>query len=187
MAGRKKWKHPLAEACHSEIFARSMAFLLCLLTCPHLWSMKEPDIQTFIRWLFWDISLHLFSQLALWIKSYSLPQHLISESVVWRAEWAWAPSYKLTLFCQFSGESVLLQIHWWVWLPVYILLSISFFFILLDCFHMQAEVLSNSLVILFVWSSNLVTFTSAVVQYMLHNGTPAEGPPLRIISIQQPF
>ena len=82
MAGRKKWKHPLAEACHSEIFARSMAFLLCLFTCPHLWSMKEPDIQTFIRWLFWDISLHLFSQLALWIKSYSLPQHLTSDSLV---------------------------------------------------------------------------------------------------------
>ena len=60
MAGRKKWKHPLAEACHSEIFARLMVFSLCLLTCPHLWSIKEPDIQTFIRWLFWGISLPPF-------------------------------------------------------------------------------------------------------------------------------
>ena len=30
-----------------------MAFLHCFLTRPHLWFIKEPGIQTLIRWLFW--------------------------------------------------------------------------------------------------------------------------------------
>ena len=35
------------------MFARLMAFLHCFLTHPHLWSIKEPGIQTLIRRLFW--------------------------------------------------------------------------------------------------------------------------------------
>ena len=34
-----------------------MAFLLCFLISLHLWSIKEPGIQTLTRQLFWDISL----------------------------------------------------------------------------------------------------------------------------------
>ena len=34
-----------------------MASLFCFLTFPHLCSIKEPGIQTPIRWLFWGISL----------------------------------------------------------------------------------------------------------------------------------
>ena len=34
-----------------------MVFLLCFLTTSHPWSIKEPSIQTPIRWLFWDINL----------------------------------------------------------------------------------------------------------------------------------
>ena len=40
-----------------EIVARLMTFLLFLLTYSHLCFIKEPGIQTPIRWLFWDISL----------------------------------------------------------------------------------------------------------------------------------
>ena len=32
-------------------------FLLCFLPSSHLWSILEPDIQSPIRWLPWDISL----------------------------------------------------------------------------------------------------------------------------------
>ena len=35
------------------MFAKLMAFLHCFLTHPHLWSIKEPGIQTLIRRLFW--------------------------------------------------------------------------------------------------------------------------------------
>ena len=34
-----------------------MASLLCFLTSPHFCSVKEPGIQTPVRWLFWGISL----------------------------------------------------------------------------------------------------------------------------------
>ena len=40
-----------------EIFVRLMAFCIYLLTALPLCSMKEPGIQTPVRWLFWDISL----------------------------------------------------------------------------------------------------------------------------------
>ena len=60
-----------------EIFARLMAFLLYFLISPHLCSIKEPDIQTLIIWLFWDISVPSSQSAAFQIKLYSLPQHLI--------------------------------------------------------------------------------------------------------------
>ena len=34
-----------------------MAFLLCFLTSPLLWSIKEPGVQILVRWLFWGASL----------------------------------------------------------------------------------------------------------------------------------
>ena len=63
-----------------EIFARLMAFLLCFLTFPLLWSIKEPEIQSHV-WLFWDISLTSPQSAGLQIKSYFLPQHLVSDSL----------------------------------------------------------------------------------------------------------
>ena len=42
---------------HSSKASRLMAFLLCFLTSPHLWSIKEPGIQNPIKWWFWGTSL----------------------------------------------------------------------------------------------------------------------------------
>ena len=53
----------------SEIFARLMAFLLCFLTSPHFWSIKEPGIQTQIRWLFWGASVPSSWSAGSWFKS----------------------------------------------------------------------------------------------------------------------
>ena len=39
------------------MLAKLKAFLLCFLTSPHLWSIKEPGIQTPRRWLFQGASL----------------------------------------------------------------------------------------------------------------------------------
>ena len=60
-----------------EICARLMAFLLYFLFSPHLCFIKEPDIQTLIIWLFWDISVPSSQSAAFQIKLYSLPLHLI--------------------------------------------------------------------------------------------------------------
>ena len=65
-----------------------MAFLLCVLTSPHLCSIKEPDIQIPIRWLFWDNILGLP---AFQIKSYSLPLPLVSWIL-----WTWLHYLKLS-------------------------------------------------------------------------------------------
>lgn len=58
------------------------------------------------------------------------------------------PSFKLPPFCHFSGKSILLYISWRDLTHSVYLLSISFFSILLEDFHIQAGVLSNSLVTL---------------------------------------
>ena len=57
-----------------------------------LWSIKEPGIQTPIRWLFWGTSLPSSLSAPFWIKLFSLLQYLISQihwPVLWRAEWPW--------------------------------------------------------------------------------------------------
>ena len=57
-----------------------------------LWSIKEPGIQTPIRWLFWSTSLPSSLSAPFWIKLFSLLQYLISQihwPVLWRTEWAW--------------------------------------------------------------------------------------------------
>ena len=58
MAGRKRRTYPLPEGWPlEETFSRLKAFLLCFLISSHLWSIKEPGIQTQIRWLFLGASL----------------------------------------------------------------------------------------------------------------------------------
>ena len=54
-AGRKKLTHPLPKVCYSFFF-----FLLYFFTFAHLRSVKEPGIQTQVRWLLWDICLTSF-------------------------------------------------------------------------------------------------------------------------------
>ena len=51
-AGRKKLTHPFPKVCYSFFFS-----LLYVLTSAHLCSVKEPGIQTQVRWLLWDICL----------------------------------------------------------------------------------------------------------------------------------
>ena len=69
-----------------------MVFLLCFLTNPHRWSIKEPSIQTLIRSLFWDASPPFSRSACSQIKVSSLLQHLASP-IYWpilrRGEWAW--------------------------------------------------------------------------------------------------
>ena len=52
---RNKCKE-VPEACHFRRYLQELNdFLLCFLTSPHLWSMKGLEIQTWTRWLFWDL------------------------------------------------------------------------------------------------------------------------------------
>ena len=46
-----------------EMFAKLVAFLLCFLTCPHLWSIKKIWHSAPIKWLLWGALLP-FSQSA---------------------------------------------------------------------------------------------------------------------------
>ena len=55
-----------------------MAFLLCFLTSPCLWSIKEPGIQPPVRWLFWVASQPFSQSAGSPIKVSSLPQPLVS-------------------------------------------------------------------------------------------------------------
>ena len=61
-----------------SVFDFSFSLLLSL------WYIKEPGIQTQIRWLFWDASLSSSQSASSRIKVSSLPQHLVQQ-----AEWAW--------------------------------------------------------------------------------------------------
>ena len=57
-----------------------------------LWSIKQPGIQTPIRWLFWGSSLPSSWSAGSLIKISSLPQHLVSQihwPVMRQAEWTW--------------------------------------------------------------------------------------------------
>ena len=61
---------------------------------PHLWSIKEPGLQTPIRRLFWGTSLPSSLSAGSPINVSSLPQHLVSEihwPILGRAERAWTP------------------------------------------------------------------------------------------------
>ena len=75
----RKWNShiPLLEACRSRRHLQELngLFLLCVLTCPHLWSIEEPGIQAPTRWLFQAISLPSFGSKGS-PKLYSLPQDL---------------------------------------------------------------------------------------------------------------
>ena len=81
-AGRKNLTHPLPKACQSRRCLQELwAFCFSSSPLPYLFSIIEPGMQIPIRWLFWDIILHLLSQPAFPTK-YSLPQHLFSDSLV---------------------------------------------------------------------------------------------------------
>ena len=81
MAVRKWNSHiSLPKACHFRRYLQELNdLLLFFLTSPHLWSIKELGIQTWQDGYFETLVCHLLSQLALWIKSYSLPQYLVSQ------------------------------------------------------------------------------------------------------------
>ena len=81
MAVRKWNSHiSLPKACHFRRYLQELNdLLLFFLTSPHLWSIKELGIQTWQDGYFETLVCRLLSQLALWIKSYSLPQYLVSQ------------------------------------------------------------------------------------------------------------
>ena len=65
-------------------FSSSLPLSLC--------SIKEPGIQTPIRWLFWGASLPSSQSDGSLNKGSSLPQPLISQiywPITWQGEWAW--------------------------------------------------------------------------------------------------
>lgn len=74
------------------------------------------------------------------------------------------PPFKLPPFCHFSGKSILPHIHGGVW-PTASILSISFFSILLEDFHMHPEVLFDPLItlcILFFKSSHIQLYCGSI-------------------------
>ena len=61
-----------------------------------LWSIKEPGIQTPIRWWFWGTSLPSSQSASSPIKVSSLPQHLVSWihwPIMWWAAWTWEQKF----------------------------------------------------------------------------------------------
>ena len=76
-----------------------------------LWSIKQPGIQTPIRWLFWGASLPSSRSAGSLIKVSSLPQHLVSWvhwPIMRQAEWTWTWWHKhLVLVFSFCLQSFL--------------------------------------------------------------------------------
>ena len=111
MAVRKWNSHiSLPKACHFRRYLQELNdLLLFFLTSPHLWSIKELGIQTPTIWLFWDIILprHPLGQPAFWMKLYSLPYHLVSQTrpIVQRAEQAWTLFNSRTLVSRNGPQS----------------------------------------------------------------------------------
>ena len=101
-ARKKKLTPPLPEAGHSRWYLQNLRpFYFTSSSPPPLCAIKETSIQTPIR-LFWDFSLPSSGLPAFRIKSYSLPQHLVSnllacrvasgvslDSVTLLAVWLW--------------------------------------------------------------------------------------------------
>ena len=110
-AGRMKLTYPLPEFWHSRRYLQDYC-PFCFVSSPplsprNLCSIKEPGVQTLRRWFFCETSVfHLLSQLAFQIKSYFLPQHLVSDSLACHAvsktnldlvtepSWKWTPRLK---------------------------------------------------------------------------------------------
>ena len=85
-ARKKKWTHLLPKAGHSRGYLQNLwPFYFTSSSPPPLCAIKETGIQTPIRWSFWDTSLRLLSLPAFRIKSYSLPQRHVSDSLACRA------------------------------------------------------------------------------------------------------
>ena len=75
-----------------EIVVRLMVFFTLHPHFPHRCSIKEPGIQTLIRWLFWDISLPSSGSAGFLNKVIflaSTPHLSVNWPVVWWAEWVW--------------------------------------------------------------------------------------------------
>ena len=80
-ARKKKLTHPFPKAGHSRGYLQNLGpFYFTSSSLLPLCAIKETGIQTLIRWLFRDIGV-----LAFRIKSYSLPQHLVSDLLACRA------------------------------------------------------------------------------------------------------